>query len=89
MRPLPLDRILGGLEWEQDGPPYWSHLRTVQSWFEWRHLPNILLLHYADMKADTPAAIARIAAYLGLDRTDEQLADVLERTGCVRRASST
>ena len=74
----------GWFESEQDGSPHWSHLHTTQSWFEWRHLPNILLLHYADIKADKPAAIIRIANYLGLERTAEQLADVIERTGLNR-----
>lgn len=74
----------GSFVWEQDGYPYWSHLRTVQSWFDCRHLPNVLLLHDADMRADTPAAIAKIASYLGLERTAEQLAAVHERTSLDR-----
>ncbi len=47
----------------------WSHFRTMQSWFDWRHLPNVELLHYAGMKADTPGTIAEIAGCLGLERT--------------------
>ena len=68
-------------DWETDGYPYWSHLRTSQTWWDWRHLPNILLLHYADMKADTPAAIAKIAEHLGLTPSAGQIAAIAERVG--------
>jgi aryl sulfotransferase len=43
--------------------PYWSH---IQSWWDVRHLPNLLTLHYADMIVDLPAAVRRIAAFLAI-----------------------
>jgi aryl sulfotransferase len=50
-----------------DGPgqqfPYWSH---IQSWWDVRHLPNLLMLHYADVIADLPAVVRRIAAFLAI-----------------------
>jgi aryl sulfotransferase len=50
-----------------DGPaqhyPYWSH---IQGWWDVRHLPNLLTLHYADLVADLPGAIRRIAAFLAI-----------------------
>ena len=74
----------GWFEWEGDGHPYWSHLRTVQTWFDWEHLPNIHLLHYADLKEDTAGVIVETAVYLGLERSPAQIAEVLERTGLDR-----
>jgi aryl sulfotransferase len=50
-----------------DGPwqqfPYWQH---IQSWWDVRHLPNLLTLHYADLIADLPAVVRRVAAYLAI-----------------------
>ncbi|GKS69430.1 aryl sulfotransferase [Nitrosomonas sp. PY1] len=57
----------GSFVWETDGWPYWSHLANVQSWWNFRHLPNIQLFHYADMLADTEREVRRIAAFLEID----------------------
>jgi len=57
----------GLFEWESDGWPYWSHLSNVQSWWNFRHLPNIELVHYSDLLADTEGEIRRIAAFLQID----------------------
>jgi aryl sulfotransferase len=57
----------GWFEWESDGWPYWSHLNNVQSWWEFRHLPNVLLAHYADMVEDTEREIRRIAHFLEIE----------------------
>ena len=56
----------------------------MQTWFDWQHLPNIHLLHYADLKEDTAGVIAEIAVYLGLERSPAQVANVQERTGLDR-----
>ena len=49
-----------------DGYPIWSLWENVASWWAIRHLPNVLLLHYADLKADLPRAVRRIADFLGV-----------------------
>jgi aryl sulfotransferase len=55
-----------------DGPgqpePYWPH---IQGWWDARHLPNVLLLHYAEFLADLPGSIRCIAAFLDIE-IDEQ-----------------
>jgi aryl sulfotransferase len=56
----------GWFEWENDGFPYWSHLRHVQSWWNFRHLPNIIFVHYADLLADLEGGIRRVADFLEL-----------------------
>jgi aryl sulfotransferase len=43
--------------------PFWQHIR---SWWEIRHLPNVLLVHYANLKSDLPGQIRRIADFLGI-----------------------
>ncbi|MGG5807883.1 sulfotransferase domain-containing protein [Falsiroseomonas sp. CW058] len=56
------------LDWlDRDGHPFWSFWENVASWWEIRHLPNCMFLHFAELKADMPAAIRRIAAFLGIE----------------------
>ncbi|MCO6428918.1 sulfotransferase domain-containing protein [Nitrosomonas communis] len=57
----------GSFEWEADGWPYWSHLSNVQSWWNFRHLPNIQLFHYNDMLKDTEHEIRRMATFLEIE----------------------
>lgn len=52
--------------WEHDGYPYWSHLTHFASWWEYRHLPNIHLVHFADLLADAPGTIRALAAFLDI-----------------------
>ena len=66
----------GWFHWETDGWPFWSHLAVAQSWWEHRAQPNILLLHYSDMKADTAAAIRRIADFIGVGLSAARLRDI-------------
>ena len=68
----------GWFDWESDGWPFWSHLGVTQSWWDHRHLPNILVLHYADMKRDTAGAVSRIARFLDIDLPPERLARVVD-----------
>jgi len=67
----------GWFDWETEGWPFWSHLSLTQSWWEHRALPNILTLHYADMKADTAGTIRRVADFIGIDLTPARLESVV------------
>jgi aryl sulfotransferase len=57
----------GWFEWETEGYPWWSNLHHVQSWWDYRHLPNILFVHYADLLADLESEIRRLARFLEID----------------------
>jgi aryl sulfotransferase len=46
---------------------FWGH---VKAWWDVRHLPNVLLVHFSNLKADLPSEIRRIAAFLDI-RVDE------------------
>jgi aryl sulfotransferase len=51
------------LAWlDRDGHPFWPFWSHVRSWWLIRNLPNLLLVHYANLKADMPGQIRRIAA---------------------------
>lgn len=61
------------LTWlERNGHPLWPFWEHVSSWWDIRHLPNLLMVHYADLKADLPAEIRRIAAFLDIE-VDERV----------------
>lgn len=57
----------GWFEWEGDGWPYWSLLHHVRTWWEWRHLPNVLFVHFNDLLADLSGEMRRVAAFLGIE----------------------
>jgi aryl sulfotransferase len=56
----------GGLDL---GSNFWEH---VQGWWDARHLPNVLLLHFNDLKTDLAGQMRRIAAFLDIE-IEEQL----------------
>jgi aryl sulfotransferase len=57
----------GWFEWESEGYPFWSNLHHVQSWWEYRHLANILFVHYADLLADFEGETRRVADFLEIE----------------------
>jgi hypothetical protein len=52
----------------------------VAAWWPLRHRPNVLLLHFADMKRDHEGVVRRIAAFLGLEPPPERWPAILEYT---------
>lgn len=67
------------LEWlEGDGYPLWPFWENIRSWWEIRSLPNMLLLHYAELKADLPGAIRRIAAFLDIPVDEARFPAILK-----------
>jgi aryl sulfotransferase len=43
---------------------FWSH---QQQWWDTRLLPNVLLVHYNNLKADLPGEMRRVADFLGIE----------------------
>ncbi len=50
------------------------HYKTFKTW---AHLPNIHLLHYADLTADLDGQVRRIAGCMGYDRDDPLMDEVI------------
>jgi aryl sulfotransferase len=61
----------------QDGFPFWPFWENVRSWWEIRALPNVLLMHFNEMKADLPAAVDQIADFLDIDLDEETRSKVI------------
>jgi aryl sulfotransferase len=68
----------GWFDWESDGWPYWSMLHHALTWWRYRHLPNILCVHYADLLADLEAEVRRIATFLDIERPESAFAEIAE-----------
>ena len=66
---------------ERDGYPFWSFWEIVRSWWAVRDLPNVMLLHYAEMKADMPGAIRRVAEFLDITIDDAKWPSIVEHCG--------
>ncbi|HVH04329.1 MAG TPA: sulfotransferase domain-containing protein [Amaricoccus sp.] len=56
----------GWFPWQSEGWPHSGNLYHTASWWRFRHLPNIRFVHYADLLADPPGEIARIADFVGI-----------------------
>lgn len=66
-------------EWENDGFPYWSHFHHIRTWWDYRRLPNILFVHFADLLENPTTEIRRIAGFLDTPIGEEQFAGILDR----------
>jgi aryl sulfotransferase len=66
-------------EWlEGDGYPFWPYFENVRSWWEVRDLPNVLMLHFADLKRDMEGGIRTIASFLEVDVDEARLPAIVE-----------
>lgn len=70
----------GWFEWESEGWPMWSNLHHTQTYWDYRHLPNFLFLHYNDMLADLEGAVRRIAEFASIDVDDASVERAVEET---------
>ncbi|MBT3534212.1 MAG: sulfotransferase domain-containing protein [Rhodospirillaceae bacterium] len=67
------------LEWlAGDGYPWWPYWENVRTWWEIRHLPNVLFLHFADMKKDMGGEMRRVAAFLDIPIDETKWPQMLE-----------
>lgn len=57
----------------EDGYPFWPFWDNVRSWWEIRELPNLLLLHFEELRADLETAVNRIAGFLGVHVPRERM----------------
>jgi aryl sulfotransferase len=56
-------------------PSFWDNVR---SWWAFRDLPNVLLVHFANLKRDLPAETRLVAAFLGIPIDEGRWTAILE-----------
>ena len=66
---------------EQDGLPNDSYFRNTESWWQQRHLANVLLVHFDDLKRDLAGEMRRIADFLCIQIPDPQMNEYVEAAG--------
>lgn len=77
-RPNP-DIVAYFRQWlDDDGFPFWAFWENIRSWWEIRHLPNVMLVHFADLKRDMGGKMREIADFLEVSVPPEAWPD-LER----------
>ena len=63
---------------DRDGYPFWPFWENIRSWWQIRHLPNVTLLHFANLKRDMPREIRRIAKFLDIPIDESKCEAILE-----------
>jgi aryl sulfotransferase len=58
-------------DWETAGWPFWSHHHHAASFWPHRDLPNVLLVHFADLLADLEGEMRRVARFAGIEVPDD------------------
>ena len=72
----PLDDIHEFFSQWLEGGEFFQFLAT---YWEHRHEPNVLFLHYDELKEDLEREVRRVAAFLGVSIDEAQLPGILER----------
>jgi len=63
---------------ERDGYPFWSLWENVRSWWAVRGLPNVTLVHFANLKEDLRGEIRRVAAFLDIKIAEADWPKIVE-----------
>jgi len=71
----------GWFDWEPDGWPFWSHHHHLTTWWEIRELPNVLFVHFGDLKAEPETEMRRIAAFCEIDIAEDAWPAILATVG--------
>jgi len=67
IEPPPADIRQYWRDWlDRDGHPFWPYWDNVRSWWQTRELPNVLFVHFNDLKRDMPGEMRRIADFLNI-----------------------
>jgi aryl sulfotransferase len=65
---------------EKDGYPWWPFWENIRSWWAIRDLPNVMLVHFAQLKADLPGEMRRIAAFLNIPIDEDRWPVLVEHS---------
>lgn len=70
----------GWFDWEREGYPFWSNLSHAQTWWDFRGLPNMIFVHFTDMLADLVGEIRRVADFLDIEASEDQVGVIADAT---------
>jgi aryl sulfotransferase len=69
---FPLWLTLGEQPWQRDGFPFGSVLDLTLTYWEYRRLPNLIFLHYADLTTHLDEEMRRLSAFLQIPVDEEK-----------------
>ncbi len=70
------------LDWmDRDGHPFWPFWENLASWWAIRDLPNLMLLHFEELRQDLPGQMRRIAAFLDIPIDEARFPVMVEHCG--------
>ena len=79
IEPPPADIRQYFRDWmDRDGHPFWPFWENVRTWWAFRHLPNFLFVHFANLKRDMPGQMHRIADFLDVPVDEARWEDTVE-----------
>jgi aryl sulfotransferase len=58
---------------ETDGGQFWPFWENIQSWWDIRSLPNVMFIHFSDLKKDLEGQILKIADFLNIEVDEAKL----------------
>jgi aryl sulfotransferase len=62
----------------EDGYPFWPFWSSVRSWWDIRSLPNIMFVHFSELKDDLAGVARKIARFLEISIEDHVWSSVVE-----------
>jgi aryl sulfotransferase len=63
---------------DKDGYPFWPFWENIKTWWDIRDLPNVHLIHFANLKSDMPGEIKKVADFLEIKVDPDKWSDILE-----------
>ena len=79
IEPPPADIRQYFRDWmDRDGHPFWPFWENVRTWWEVRDLPNVMFVHFANLKRDMPGQMRRIAEFLDVPIDETRWEEILE-----------
>ncbi len=63
---------------DKNGHPWWPFWENMQSWWEIRDLPNVMVLHFGQLKVDMGREIRRVAKFLEISIDESKWDAILE-----------
>ena len=77
IEPPPADIREYWRDWmDKDGHPFWSFWDNTRSWWQIRELPNVMFVHFSDLKRDMPGQMRSIAAFLDIPIDEARWQDI-------------
>jgi aryl sulfotransferase len=73
-------RVAPQSDWGGETACIHPHFHYYQQWWSYRHLENILFVHFNDLLADLPSEVARVAEYLEIEVTDAEVQEIAHAT---------